>query len=67
MRCRMRARARGSIRGHGPSVKARRAAATARSTSAFWPAAACTYVSFETGSSTSNVSPPIESTDFPSM
>ena len=39
---RTRARARGSIRGHGPSSNARRAAATARSTSARSPAAACT-------------------------
>lgn len=37
-----RERSRGSIRGHGPSANARRAAATARSMSAFLPAAACT-------------------------
>ena len=42
MRCRMRERSRGSIRGQGPSVKAARAAATASSTSAFLPAAAVT-------------------------
>ena len=37
---RMRARSRGFIFGHGPLTNASRAAATARSMSSFWPAAA---------------------------
>ncbi len=40
IRCSTRERSRGSIRGQGPSSKARLAAATARSMSAFLPAAA---------------------------
>src|SRR3954471_977538 len=67
MRFSTRARSRGFIRGHGPCLNARVAAATARSMSSFWPAAACTYVSLETGSSTPKVLPETLSTNAPSM
>jgi hypothetical protein len=57
IRRRTRARSAGSSCGHGPCSNARRAAATARSTSATSPAATSAYGSFVTGSAVGNVRP----------
>ena len=65
--CSTRERWRGRAWDHSPDSKARFAAATARSMSAALPEAAVRYGSLVTGSSTSKVSPSIESTNSPSM
>jgi hypothetical protein len=65
--CRIALRWVGLIRGHGPSSKARRAAATARSASAAEPSATTAATVLSMGEIDSNVAPSRESTNSPSM
>src|ERR1700722_3048102 len=62
-----RALARAARPGQGPRRNASSAAATARSMSSAWPAAARAYTWLDTGSATSNVAPPALGTSRPPM
>jgi len=61
------ARSTGAIRGHGPLSKASRAAATARSTSAFWASGTRPTSSSVVGETTSNTADEEGSTHSPPM